>query len=105
MPSTSNNHFGIFILALFLLGAILFVVGTLLRRETAPPLALAEAPSPEAELDLELRIDRVERLAIVGQPWCVEELNEIRSDDPDATVREAADAALLVIAARAPLSF
>ena len=112
MPST--NHLGVFVLALFVAGAILFVVGTMMRRErevpetvletAAPPPALAAADDvrtePEPEISLELRIDMVERLAIVGEPWCVEELERIRRDDPDEMVRDAADNALLVIASR-----
>ena len=49
---------------------------------------------------LDLRLDYVERLALVGQPWCVAELETLRASDPDPHVREAADAAIIVIGSR-----
>jgi biopolymer transport protein ExbD len=107
LPSTSD-HLGVFVVALFLVGAIVFVIGTILRRESPAPVAGPEArlavpePAQEAEPSLEVRVDRVERLAIVGEPWCVEELEAILRNDSDEVVRDAADAALLVIAARPP---
>ncbi len=52
-------------------------------------------------VDEPTRMDMIERLAIVGQPWCVQALVQARAEDDDAQIREAADAALLVIGARA----
>ncbi len=51
-------------------------------------------------VDEPTRMDMIERLAIVGQPWCVLALVQARAEDDDAQIREAADAALLVIGAR-----
>jgi len=91
----SNNAGLIFVVAVFVLGAILFAIGTLLvRRERVG----REQETPI--LSQEDRLDMVERLAIVGQPWCTDELRKIVDTDPDPLVRDAADAALLVIAAR-----
>lgn len=101
MPS-NNNSGTLFFFAILLIGAIVFIIGTMLRREREAqrqPVVEA-APVAHPELDVETRLDLVERLAMVGQQWCVQQLNTIRDTDPDASVREAADAALLVIGAR-----
>jgi hypothetical protein len=85
----------ILLVAIFILGAILFALGTLLvrrervEREDAVPI-----------LSQEDRLDMIERLVMVGQPWCVDELRELKERDPDLLVRDAADAALLVIGSR-----
>ncbi len=77
------------------MGAIFFAVGTLLvRRER---LAREDATPVFSQED---RFDTIERLVIVGQPWCVDELRAIRDKDPDPLVRDAAESALLVIASR-----
>lgn len=79
----------------------MFVIGTLLQRERAPDVVVEESPGRPAPLEgIELRIDMIERMAIVGQPWCVEQLQEIRANDSSELIRNAADDALLVIAAR-----
>ena len=88
----STNPLTLALVGLFITGAIIFVIGTMLTRETQ-----AEA---EPIVDIATRMDTVERLAIVGQPWCVEQLDKIRREDPVDSVREAADAALTVIGAR-----
>ena len=83
-----SNPLATILAVLFLTGAILYFVGAMIARR---------ADRRDA---LEARIDMVERLLIVGQPWCIEDLKKMRNEDEDALVREAADAALLVIAAR-----
>jgi hypothetical protein len=91
----SNRAGLIFLVAIFVLGAILFALGTLLvRRERRAQ----EDTTPI--LSREDRLDMIERLVIVGQPWCVDELRAILERDPDPLVRDAADAALMVIGAR-----
>lgn len=50
---------------------------------------------------LDLRVDMVERLAMIGEPWCVTTLERACAQDPDAAVRDAAENALIVIGARA----
>jgi hypothetical protein len=80
---------------MFVVGAIFFALGTLLvRRER---LAREDATP---QLSVEDRLDVIERLVIVGQPWCREELEGIRDRDSDPLVRDAAEAALLVIGSR-----
>ncbi len=91
----SNRAGLILLVAIFVLGAILFALGTLLvRRER-----LAREDTTPV-LSQEDRLDMIERLVIVGQPWCVDELRAILARDPDPVVRDAADAALLVIGSR-----
>ena len=82
----SSNPLAVIFTVLFLAGAIAYFVGAFIARK--------------ADRQREVRIDMVERLLIVGQPWCIEDLEKIRNEDEDVLVREAADAALLVIAAR-----
>lgn len=100
----SSNALANIFLALFLVGAIVFVIGTMLAREKRAHLVESQATvahvEPEPLPDVETRIDMVERLAMVGQPWCVDQLDKIRTEDPDESVREAADAALMVIGSR-----
>jgi hypothetical protein len=99
----SNSPVTVAFVIVGIAGAILFIIGSLINRERAARLAEAN-PALETALepavDVATRIDLVERLAMVGQPWCVQQLNTIRDTDPDESVREAADAALTVIGSR-----
>jgi hypothetical protein len=95
----SSNPAAFALVGIFLAGAILFIIGTLIQRERAAQIA-PSGGSVESAADIETRVDMVERLAMLGQPWCVEQLTAIRNSDPDETVRDAADAALTVIGAR-----
>lgn len=76
----------------------------MVRRE-----AEAQTPAVEEDVvrvfspeDLEVRLDQIERLAMVGQPWCAEQLQREFLHDADERVRNAAEDALMVIAARGP---
>jgi hypothetical protein len=90
-----NNPGATILLVVFLVGALFFALGTVLvRRERA---VREPAQPPETQ---EQRLELVERLTMVGQPWCVDELRVIREKDPDPLVRDAADAALMVIGSR-----
>ena len=103
----STNPGTVLFAVLIIAGAMLYVIGTMLRRETTARVedarAAAQAPA-ESIADVETRIDMVERLAMVGQPWCVDQLAKIRDEDPDDSVREAANAALMVIGSRTNVS-
>jgi hypothetical protein len=48
----------------------------------------------DAPLDVASRIDMVERLAIVGQPWCVDVLTTAAREEDDPRVSEAIAVAL-----------
>lgn len=111
----SNNPGTLILVAVFAIGAVFFTVGTVMVRrsqriEAANPSMLepaaesapwtAELAGTNEVLARELRIDMVERLAMIGEPWCAQLLERARSHDPDRSVRDAADNALLLIAAR-----
>ena len=114
----SSNTGALLIAGVFALGAILFAVGTAMVRRSRTARAAPRAgesilvlPPWTAELagtnDVvarDLRVDMIERLAMIGEPWCVTLLERARARDPDASVRDAADSALLVIGARPPWS-
>lgn len=60
---------------------------------------LRELVSDDDALDEALRLDMVERLAIIGEPWSLELLARAAQEDDAAAVRDAAQAA---ISGRAP---
>ena len=88
--SLSSNPLAAILATLLVVGAILWIVGAIVVRKA------------DAWTNVELRVDMVERLMLVGQPWCVEDLMRMRESDEDARVRDAADAALTAITARRP---
>lgn|GEM_PF-3102355 len=116
MQSSSPGN--VILLAVFAIGAIFFALGTwLVRRERAEKASLTSEDTPPAAapawdewareiggvdepIDRWTRLDMIERLAIVGEPWCVEMLERAREEDADASIRDAADSAILVIGAR-----
>lgn len=81
-----------FTLALvFLIGVALYAIGVALPgRIQAPP-----APWPlrlddsAVELDKEAKIGLIERLGLVGLPWCEEILLQAETEENDAAVRRA----------------
>jgi len=84
---------------------LLFALGTFLVRREREAQAPLVTPSPSTELktgsaDIEIRLDQIERLAMVGEPWCIYELKENYFNDPDERIRNAAEDAMLVIRAR-----
>lgn len=109
----SNNT--VVIAGAFVIGALVFTIGTLMvQRERRgeietrlePVLSLppwtAELAGTSDAVAIDLRVDMVERLAMIGEPWCAALLERARASDPDVVVRDAADNALIVIAARQP---
>jgi hypothetical protein len=93
----SSNPALTLLVVVFIAGALLFALGTfMIRREAQAQTPIAEA---DPVLDIETRIDHIERLAMVAQPWCIAELRALLSDE-DERVRNAAEDALLMIAAR-----
>ena len=91
------------LLVCVVVGGALFLLGTwMVRREAQAQTEVArEFAVPErAPEELELQLDQIERLAMVGQPWCIEKLEAEFLHDSDVRVRNAAEDALLVIRAR-----
>ncbi len=90
------------VLALLLVaGAALYGLGTLLVRSASSetPQA-APQPQPSAQtlawassvagtndaLDVATRIDLIERLALVGEPWCIDALRAAQVEESDGRV-------------------
>jgi len=100
----SSSSGGFVILVVFLIGALLFAIGTVLARRERPrreepvdeSLVIAQ-PGSVAD-----RLEMIERLVMVGQPWCVDELRALLERERDPLVRDAAEAALMVIGSRGP---
>lgn len=100
------------VLALLLVaGAALYGLGTLLVRsanretpvelQTKPEVGAAAAVSWTGAvtgtgdaLDSATRIDMIERLALVGEPWCIAAIKAAAETEDDAPVRDAAARAL-----------
>jgi len=96
------------VLALLLVaGAALYGLGTLLVRSanneiTPEPQTKSEVGTAGAvswtgavtgtddALDSATRIDMIERLALVGEPWCIAAIKAAAETDGDAAVRDAA---------------
>ena len=73
------------------------------RLSKAPDLVIPSVGAAGVEgqsADIALRLDMIERLVIVGQPWCIEELERNFLTDPDERLRNAAEDAILVIKTR-----
>jgi hypothetical protein len=105
----ANSPGFLILLVVFVFGALVFALGTaMVRRPVVPTPSAPEAATPWTAdlagtndlLHVSLRIDMVERLAMIGEPWCVTMLERAQAEDADQTVRDAADSALLVIGAR-----
>ena len=93
----SNNPAALVFLGVFGVGTLFFVLGSVLVRMQQ---RARQTPSNIPELSLDVRLDYIERLAIVGAPWCLAELETVHASDPDPTVRDAAAAAIVVIRSR-----
>lgn len=106
LPSSSTA--AVFFGFLLVLGAIFWIAGGRLARRAGKVAAIASPPvtwtraivDNDERVDAATRLDMIERLAIVGEPWCVTVLNDALAQERDETLRDAADRALLVIAAR-----
>ncbi len=98
--------------AVFVLGALFFTLGTILVRAQPRTIVhdepevlelwIADVVGTPHALDVAARLDILERLAIVGEAWCVAALQRAATEDQDVSLREAADAALTVVRARTP---
>jgi hypothetical protein len=93
----SNSVFVALVVA-FAVGAVVFGIGTSLlrgRRSDGPSAApWMAALGDEQAYEPDERIELIERLAIVAQPWCVELLTRAADEEGNARVRRAARDAL-----------
>lgn len=78
----------------FAIGAIVFAIGTSLlraqRRDVSTEPSWTRAVAQDAVLTPDERIDLIERLAIVAQPWCWDLIARAVGADSDARVRRVA---------------
>lgn len=89
----SSNSGATILLVVFLVGALLFALGTVLvrrERRSAPPTPMR---IPES-------LERIDRLLTVGDATSIRELERLRDSAQSEEIRDAADAALMVIASR-----
>lgn len=90
----------IVIVVAFVIGVLLFSTGTAILRslqEESPAAAPSWPRLVDDSLeraDVQLRLDIVERLAIVESDWSRDILERARSEESDARVRSAIDLAL-----------
>jgi hypothetical protein len=97
---SSSETIGLFGI-IFVIGAIMFGIGNrLLRgRDDQRVLAwtLALGAPPDQPLDVETRLDVVERLALLHEPWCIDALRAASLEERDeavaAAIRRALDSA------------
>lgn len=79
-------------------------VPALLDAPSLPVLAWTrEITGDDEAVEADVRIDMLERLAMVGEPWCAALLARAAEEERDETVLDAAERALLVVRAR-PIS-
>jgi hypothetical protein len=76
----------------FVAGAVLFGLGnrmTARARKASSNGVLwtqAVAPAGASTLDLAMRVDMIERLALLGEPWCVEILKQAAREERDPRI-------------------
>ena len=119
MSSSTSLVLGI----VFIVGAALFVVGTIILRriqerqdyysyqsEPDAPLSPIAPPEPAKPVTLQWykiftgddsgvpnapeRLDMIERLAMLGEPWCIDTLKQAAAEESDATISNAVRSAL-----------
>lgn len=90
----------------FVVGLLLYGIGTSMLRSTREPTPVIVTDQPSlvtwpclvdeslSDAGPDLRLDLVERLSIIGQPWCVEILKQALVQENDASVKDAVGAAL-----------
>ena len=98
-----STNVDIAIAVAFVVGLLLFGIGTSMMRSLRVQNGNGNIASwPRlvdeslADADPRLRLDIVERLSIVGEPWCVDILRQAFKDENDAGVKEAISSVLAV---------
>jgi hypothetical protein len=92
-----NNPGAGILIVVFLVGAVFFAVGTALVRRERVVHQAPQSPSVPVEVDYFVRIDE---LLTRGDAASVKELEALRDRNANPEIRDAADAALMVIASR-----
>ena len=85
------NNWAFTFALLFLIGVALFAIGLALPGKIQSP----PAPWPlriddtAIDLDRDAKIALIERLGLIGAPWCEEILKQADTEEDDSTVRRA----------------
>ena len=91
LQSNARLVFTLLLAALFVAGAGLYAIGVAMSRLAFAP----QVPWPQrlddsaTELTTEEKIELIERLGLVGAPWCEEILKQADTEENDPTVRRA----------------
>ena len=97
----SASHSGI-LTAVLIAGVMLFIVGSIFLRDKQTAAAEATIAQwvqsigydEEAPVDAAARIEIVERLSLLGEPWCLETLRAAEREEQDPAVSRAISKAL-----------
>ena len=92
----SNNPGAAILIVVFLVGAFFFALGTALVRRERSRVA---APQPEPA-GAAVTFEDIDTLLARGDAASVRELERLRDSGADPAIRDAADAALMVIGSR-----
>ena len=98
LPELPSTNFDIAVAVAFAIGLLLFGISTAMLRK--PPAAPTFPKWPQlideslVAADRQLRLDIIERLSIVAQPWCEDVLRQAIEQEDDAVVKSAAISAL-----------
>jgi len=96
LPELPSTSFDIAVAVAFAVGLLLFGISTAMLRK--PAAAYPKWPQLIDEslvaADRQLRLDIIERLSIVAQPWCEDVLRQAIEQEDDAAVKSAAASAL-----------
>jgi hypothetical protein len=96
-----STNVDIAIVVAFVVGLLLYGIGTSMMRsmraqtgngKTSAWTQLVDESLKDA--DPQLRLDIVDRLSIIGEPWCVDVLRQAFKDENDAGVKAAISSAL-----------
>lgn len=91
LPELPSTSFDIAVAVAFAVGLLLFGISTAMLRK--PAVANPSWPQLIDEslvsADRQLRLDIIERLSIVAQPWCEDVLRQAIEQEDDAVVKNA----------------
>lgn len=86
-----SSNWGFSFAAVFLIGVALFAIGLALPGKVQAP----QVPWPlriddsAVDLDAAAKIALIERMGLIGSPWCQEILKQAETEEDDSTVRRA----------------
>ena len=91
LPELPSTSFDIAVVVAFAVGLLLFGISTAMLRKPAAlnpswPQLIDESL---VSADRQLRLDMIERLSIIAQPWCEDVLRQAIEQEDDAAVRDA----------------